>query len=58
MLFQVLAYVMEHCRVTKKRYLNLYPKSSECETVKMDLQELISFPKQCCNKGCIKDGMG
>lgn len=57
MLFQSLAFVMEHCRFTQKRYLFIYHKADEpCPDVKLDLQELISFPKQCCNRGCIKDG--
>lgn len=48
---------MEHCRFSQKRYLFIYHKSVEpCPEVKLDLGELISFPKQCCYRGCIKDG--
>jgi hypothetical protein len=56
MLFQTLSYIMEYCRYSKKRFFYIEPSSPDCKPLKLDLKELISFPKQCCQRGCVKNG--
>eukprot|EP01095_Lingulamoeba_sp_RSL-Kostka_P011007 TRINITY_DN4081_c0_g2_i1.p1 TRINITY_DN4081_c0_g2~~TRINITY_DN4081_c0_g2_i1.p1 ORF type:complete len:238 (+),score=34.55 TRINITY_DN4081_c0_g2_i1:91-804(+) len=57
MVLQILAYAMEYCRQNKIQYLVFKNvKNLDVKIYRLDLSDLISFPKQCCKEGCLKDG--